>query len=143
MVTYEVCSCQNTERRMAALGGHGFKVYAALGHAQIGLYPELWQTMSPLIHDTDSVELIYKSGALSGMTRKGGINFCVQKSAGYRPEATHEVTVNLPIAIADGFCFFENRFSRLVFGMGRWNWEMDWWDCKIPLEYLGIRRHQI
>ena len=74
------------------------------------------------------------------MRRPGGINFCSKKSGGYKPRATHEVGVNLPFAVADGYTFFENRFSGLIFGVGKWNQGRNWWNGNIPWQYLAIKR---
>ena len=59
-----------------------------------------------------------KSGCLSSMQRVGGINFNPRVSGGYRPRATSVVLITeekLILAIKEGFHFFENRFSSLVF----------------------------
>ena len=56
------------------------------------------------------------------MDRVGGINFHPRKAGGYQPNAG-----------------FENHFSGLIFGMGKWKEADSWWDGVIPLRYLEIR----
>ena len=49
----------------------------------------------------------------------------------YRPTATHKIEVNAETALEHGICFFGNRFSDVVFAMGKW--EGDSWDGKITV----------
>ena len=61
-----------------------------------------------------------KSGCLSSMQRVGGINFNSRVSGGYRPRAASVVLITeekLILAIKEGFQFFENHYSSLVFGV--------------------------
>ena len=101
--------------------------------------------MAPLVHETGSSDAIKKSGYSSSMERIGGINFNPRVSGGYRPRAAlvvHITEEKLILAIREGFQFFENCFSSLVFGVGKWNQEEMYWDGKIPLEYLSIEQRR-
>ena len=142
MIVYEVKSLAHRELRISALGGHGFPIYAPPGHSLI-TWGEGAKSLTPLIHDTSATADIHRSGGLSAMKRPGGVNFCVKKSGGYRPRATHEVSVDLPAALAKGLSFFENRLSGLVFGVGKWREELEWWDGQIPLEFLSIKTRKV
>ena len=138
MIVFEerVIGTQETERRIAALGGHSFGVKFPPGHKMIE--KEDVEKFSPLVHETDAREKIEASMFLSAMHRAGGINFSVKKPGGYRRNANTIITINaeqLASAIASGFTFFHNEFSGLVFGLGRKN-EDGSWDGKIPIEFL-------
>ena len=81
------------------------------------------------------VSEIEESGYLSALRRSGGINFLACKSGGYRPKANTIITIDLQqltAAIENGFIFFHNRFSGLVFGIGKKDND-GLWDGKIPL----------
>ena len=41
-------------------------------------------------------------------------------------------------AIRDGLQFFQNQFSGIVYGVGCWDQQKNWWDGKIPLCYANI-----
>ena len=59
----------------------------------------------------------------SSIDRFGGVNFTVGSCGGYRNQANCLVKIqakNLVSAISFGWEFFENRFTGLVFGAGRW-----------------------
>ena len=74
------------------------------------------------------------------MERIRGINF---NCGGYRPRAHSIVKIKeeeLIRAIREGFQFFENRFSSLVFGVGKWNQEKMYWNGNIPLKFLSIEK---
>ena len=65
--------------------------------------------------------------------RLGGINFTSKKNS-YRKNARHEISVDAVSAIRNGFVFFENYFTDVIYGVGLWS--DGWWNGKIPLEYL-------
>jgi hypothetical protein len=65
--------------------------------------------------------------------RLGGINF-TSKENSYRNNATHEISVDAVSAIGNGFVFFGNYFTDVIYGVGLWT--DGWWNGKIPLEYL-------
>ena len=145
IMVYERTISRTKEVRIAALGGHGFPVFAPPGHSlippKIDRGIEGRKQILPLVHETAKIEEIQESNFLSAMDRKGGINFHPQVSGGYRPNAHFEVTIGetqLFNAINDGLDFFENRFSCLVYGVGRWDQRRTWWDGKIPLYYTDI-----
>ena len=119
--------------RIAALGGHSVAVSSPPGHFILG--KESMSQLCPLIHNTSSVKEIRDSGFLSQQGRKGGINFC-SKVNKYRKKASHEIHVDAERALRNGFTFFGNRFSEVIFAMGVWEGER--WTGKIPLEYLHI-----
>ena len=99
---------------------------------------------TPLYHETDKIGPIKMANFLSSMDRPGGINFHPQVSGGYRPRANFDVTIDevqLTRALNDGLAFFENRFSGLVYGMGKWDFQTHWWNGKIPLDYTCINAH--
>ena len=78
------------------------------------------------------------------MDRAGGINFHPKVAGGYRPNADHDMVIGefqLNQALVDGFVFFENHFSGLVFGLGKWKQDKGWWDGVIPLRYVEIKPH--
>jgi len=93
------------------------------------------------VHETDKAQLIKRSGFISSMARFGGVNFTIAKRGGYRNKADCLVSLNsksLSSAIMDGFEFFENRFSGIVYGARKWNSEKQQWEGKIPLNYLSF-----
>ena len=146
IIIYERVFSGMKEVRIAALGGHGFPVFAPPGHylipAEIERGIEKWKKITPLVHETAKIGPIQRSNFLSAMQRKGGVNFNPQISGGYRPNANFEVTIDetqLANAIKDGLDFFQNRFSCLVYGVGRWDQQKMCWDGKIPLCYTNIR----
>ena len=72
----------------------------------------------------------------------GGINFHPSKAGGYRPNAGFDIEVGetqLNQALSDGLVFFENHFSGLIFGMGKWKEADSWLDGLIPLRYVDIK----
>ena len=90
-----------------------------------------------LVHETASGEMIKESGFISSMDHFGGVNFTVGSRGGYRNQADCLVKIeakNLVLAISRGWEFFENRFTGLVFGAGRWI--KDGWDGIIPESFL-------
>ena len=142
VVIFKQISQRDAEVKMGACGGHGFAVHSPPGHALLSEFcsPSF---VAPLVHDTGSSDAIKKSGCLSSMRRVGGINFNPRVSGGYRPRAASVVLITeekLILAIKEGLQFFENRFSSLVFGVGKWNQEEMYWDGKIPLKYLSIEQ---
>ena len=127
-VIYESFSnCASKNFRIAALGRHSFPVYSPPGHYQLE-YTSIVQ-LEPLIHRTSLVEEIKKSGYLSQQSRFGGINFCSKKNS-YRREATHEIHVDAVSALKQGFFFFGNRFTDVIYGSGKWS--DGWWNGRIP-----------
>ena len=76
------------------------------------------------------------------MDRAGGINFYPKVAGGNCPNANYDMVIGefqLNQALVDGFVFFENHFSGLVFGLGKWKQEKGWWDGVIPLRYVEIK----
>ena len=125
--------CLTKEIRIAALGGHSKEVFAPPGHYLLG--KESIRQLAPLTHHTSATKDITQAGFLSQQDRKGGVNLSTGENV-YRPRATHKIEVNAESALEHGFCFFGNRFSNVVFAMGKW--EGDCWDGKIPLRFLTI-----
>ena len=83
--------------------------------------------------------MIKESGLISSMDHFGGVNFTVGSRGGYRNQPDCLVKIeakNLVLAISRGWEFFENRFTGLVFGAGRWI--KDSWDGIIPESFLEI-----
>ena len=69
------------------------------------------------------------------------LNTSVSVSGGYPPRATCDITIDemqLTQALNGRLDFFKNRFSGLVYGIGVWNYEADWWNGKIPMHYMSI-----
>ena len=123
---------------MAALGGHGFFVSCPPGHKEIEKTEVDFYT--PLVHESAEGELIRKSGFLSAMRRKGGINFTVGRRGGYRPNACSIAVIDaqqMANAIDDGCVFFYNTFSGLVFGAGKKDRE-GCLDGIIPKDYFSL-----
>ena len=142
VVIFQLISQEGSEVRISACGGHGFPVFSPPGHT---LLPEFAGPglVAPLFHETGSANAIKKSGGLSAMERIGGINFSPKICGGYRPQADSIVKIKeeeLIRAMREGFQFFENRFSSLVFGVGKWNQEKMYWNGNIPLKFLSIEK---
>ena len=81
-MVYEIGLEDQREKRICALGGHGFLVFSPLGHWPISknsaaFYPNL-------IQETDKGKLIEQSGFISVMSWCGGVNFSVGVRGGYR-----------------------------------------------------------
>ena len=134
---FQVMKAGKLEKRVAALGGHGFAVFSPPGHWPISVQSA--RQFGRLIHETDKEKEILRSGYIGGMSRYGGVNFSVNQPGGYRKKATALITIepqNLALAIASGFDFFENRFSGIVFGAGEWR--SGSWEGKIPLCFLHL-----
>ena len=122
-----------TELRIAAVGGQGFHVFAPPGHVKVG--SEIAKDICPLIHESDQMPAITSSKVLSSVKRPTGINFSAKVKGNYRPSASHELKISndkMQSLVKQGYDFFENRFSGLVYGLGRW--QKDWWENWIPLE---------
>ena len=70
----------------------------------------------------------------------GGVNFSLNKPGGYRRGVQNPVKIesaDLVKAINEGFVFFENAFSGIVYGCGIWSSKgLGWWDGKIPIRFL-------
>ena len=138
VMAYEVGLGDQQKKRICTLGGHGFPVHSPLGHCLISkqsasCYPDL-------IHETDKSEQIQNSGFVSAMSRFGGVNFSVGVHGGYRSHANCLVTIQareLAHAIAGGWEFYENRFTGIVFGTGKW--DRDGWDGRIPSCFLHFK----
>lgn len=124
----------STTTKMAALGGHSVEIMAPPGHYQLG--KESLSKLSPLIHNTSAVTEISQSGFLWQNQRKGGINLSSGESS-YKPTATHKIIIKAELAHENGFVFFGNRFSQVIFGCGMW--EDGQWSGKIPIDYLEIQ----
>lgn len=142
VIIFELRSLLKTETRIAALGGHGFRVNCPPGHRLIPAMASGVFTCTPLTHETAATEEIKKTNHLLTMGRKGGINFHPRVAGGYRPNADYDILIGdtqLNQALSEGMCFFENHFSGLIFGMGQWKNSLSWWDGVIPLRYLEFR----
>ena len=138
VIEERVVGTKKKERRIAALGGHGFAVQSPPGHKIIE--KETAGQFAPLVHETDARAEIERSGYLSAMHRAGGINFTIREPGGYRPKANTIIAIHshqLVAAIETGLTFFHNPYSGLVFGVGKQNDDGSW-DGKIPLEFLTI-----
>ena len=129
MIAFEerIVGTERKERRVAALGGHGFHVPNPQGHKLID--KEDVEFFAPLIHATDAREKIEECGFLSAMSREGGINFASKRPGGYRQNADAMVTIDacrLLSAIENGLNFFHNEYSGLVFGVGKRKGDGSW-----------------
>ena len=140
MIAFEerIVGTDREERRVAALGGHGFHVPNPQGHKLID--KEDVEFFAPLIHETDAREKIEGCGFLSAMSREGGINFTSKRPGGYRQNADAMVTIDacqLLSAIENGLNFFHNEYSGLVFGVGKRKGDGNW-DLEIPIRFFSI-----
>lgn len=124
--------------RVAALGGHSVAITSPPGHYLLG--KESLCQLCPLIHNTSSAREIQESGFLSQQQRLGGISLCSKQNK-YRKKSTHEIHIDAQRALKDGFTFFGNRFSEVIFCTGKW--EGIGWNGKIPLEYLHINQRNL
>ena len=74
------------------------------------------------------------------MRRPGGVNFSLNKPGrNWRGVLTPKKieSADLVKAINEGFVFFENAFSGIVYGCGVWSSKgLGWWDGKIPIRFL-------
>ena len=98
---FQVMKAGKLEKRVAALGGHGFAVFSPPGHWPISVQSA--RQFGRLIHETDKEKEILRSGYIGGMSRYGGVNFSVNQPGGYRKKATALITIepqNLALAIA-------------------------------------------
>ena len=140
IIIFELTIAGHREQRIAALGGHAFAVFSPVGELpNCPISVTGARSMPSLVHETDKAGLIRRSGYLSSMERPGGINFTVSHRGGYRKKADSLVTIRsekLILAIYDGFNFFENRFSGIVYGARQWKGTK--WEGKIPVSYLDI-----
>ena len=126
---------EKLEKRVAAVGGHGFAVFSPSGHWPISVQSA--RQFGRLIHETDKEKEILRSGYIGGISHYGGVNFSVNQPGGYWKKATALITIepqNLALAIASGFDFFENRFSGIVYGAGEWR--SGSWEGKFPPHFF-------
>ena len=73
----------------------------------------------------------------------GGMNFNAKTCGGHRPWADSIIKIKeeeLIKALEEGFQFFEDCFSSLVYGVGKWNQDKMYWNGKIPLKFLSIEK---
>ena len=120
-VVYEKLFQGNREERVAAVGGHGFAVFAPPGHCLIprpcACCPQDQNNLiTPLVHETDKIGQIKKSNFLSSMDRPGGVNFSPQVSGGYRPNANSEIRISCIMPSETDCSFF--RIDSQVLCMG-------------------------
>ena len=124
------------------LGGHGFQVFSPPGHCLVPVVHSGKFAITPLFHETTAVKAIRGANQLLCMGRPGGVNFHPKVARGYRPNANFDMIIGdcqLYQALIDGIFFFENHFSSLVFGLGKWQQASGWWDGIIPLRYVEVR----
>ena len=122
---------KSRETRVAALGGHSIEVEAPPGHFPLGT--ESLTQLAPLTHRTSATKDILNAGFLCQQSRRGGINLCTGKNS-YKEGASHEIEIIADAAHQDGHEFFGNRFSDVVFAMGKWT--HGHWDGKVGLKFL-------
>ena len=125
---------RSRETRVGALGGHSIKIMAPPGHYPLG--KESLSQLAPLTHRTSATRDILKTGYLCQQSRKGGINLSTGVNS-YKEWASHEIEIDADAAHKDGHAFFGNRFSDVVFAMGKW--KQGHWDGKVGLEFLKIK----
>ena len=125
---------QSRETRVGALGGHSIEIMAPPGHYPLG--KESLSQLAPLTHRTSATGDILKAGYLCQQGRKGGINLSTGVNS-YKEWASHEIELDAEAAHKDGHAFFGNRFSDVVFAMGKW--KQGHWDGKVGLEFLTIK----
>ena len=125
---------KSRETRVAALGDHSIEVEAPPGHFPLG--KESLTQLAPLTHRTSATKDILNAGFLCQQSRRGGINLCTGKNS-YKEGASHEIEIIADAAHQDGHEFFGNRFSDVVFAMGKWT--HGHWDGKVGLKFLKIK----
>ena len=125
---------QSRETRVGALGGHSIEIMAPPGHYPLG--KESLSQLAPLTHRTSATGDILKAGYLCQQGRKGGINLSTGVNS-YKEWASHEIELDAEAAHKDGHAFFGNRFSDVVFAMGKW--KQGHWDGKVGLDFLKIK----
>ena len=129
VVAFDKFNKHRKERRICALGGHFFLVKNPIG--AFGVCLERAIKMQILVHETDSLSDIRRSDTLSCMNRPGGINTTVRVSKGYRSKARWEIEIVVAMAVHDGVFVVENRISEVVYCLGEWNKERNWYDGSI------------
>ena len=68
--------------------------------------------MKVLIHETPKLAAIKRSRVLSCMDHPGGINLSVGQAMGYHPNADHDISVDVNLAVSDGLFFLSTaKFS--------------------------------
>ena len=124
---------RSKETRVAALGGHSIEIRAPPGHYPLG--KESLSKLAPLTHRTSATKEILRTGYLCQQGRKGGINLSTGTNS-YKASASHEIEIKADAAHKNGHAFFGNRFTDVVFAMGKW--EQGQWNGKVDLEFLKI-----
>lgn len=127
--------------RIAATGGQGFPVKSVPGHIRIDI--EQAKSMSVLVHETSAVDEIKVSGSLKSMDRETGVNFTVGQRGGYRKQASHIIKLDLVKAIARGYTFFQNEYTKIVYGMGSWDSNVNWWTGEMHLNLDGVPEERL
>merc|ERR1712002_660009 len=65
------------------------------------------------------------------------IDILIHESHSNQQWASHEIELDAEAAHKDGHAFFGNRFSDVVFAMGKW--KQGHWDGKVGLDFLKIK----
>ena len=123
------------ETRIAALGGHSLQIEASPGHFLLG--KESASQLGPFTHRTSAASDIIDAGYLSHKGRKSSVNFTSGKNL-YKSQASHEIEVDVETARVQGYAFFGNWFTNIIYGIGKW--EQGQCSGKIPLKFLTIKK---
>ena len=117
---------------MAVTGGHGIDIVLAPGNVRISC--KRGKEIGILVHETyeENLDSIGDIG-LSAMNR-AAICFSVGQRGYWRKDATNGIIVYLEKAMREGYVFFENHINGIVYGVGRWDEEKQWWTRYINLK---------
>ena len=122
---------------ICALGGHSFEVQQEFGSYSMTLFEG--EQIKNAFHATRSLCLIKREGYISRMERTGVHFFFHLSNKERHPYARNSnlISVDIVAAMKAGITFRLNRFSGIIFGMGRICPESGKFDGKIPLEFCS------
>ena len=120
---------------IGAIGGHSFPVSNPLGTDPLSDHAATQIKFA--YHATTATTKITSSGFISQMQRTGGIN-CFYKTQNELPHAyetnTSGFKIDLVEAMKFGIVFQHNRFSDIIFCLGKWDESKGMFDGKLPIE---------
>ena len=116
------------ERFVMAVGGHSFDLPHPFGSIPLDLHTA--SQVDPAFHRTNARYEIEKDGFISQMQRGGGINMSYGQNHPYL-QSGHGFRVFVAKAIKNGIFFCHNRYSDILFCLGK-N-DSEGFDGKLPL----------
>jgi hypothetical protein len=155
-VLYEIFQRGQIEIRVAATGSHFFQVPSPVGSYLLvkceacqqkkKLQKEMGEEereeqreeerecnhLKEIFHRTDKDAEIRASKILSSMDRPGGVNCSLPGMRGYRDDSRYKITIDVEKTLNAGYALMQNRFSEVVFILGKW--VNGGWDGCIPFD---------